>query len=286
MSAPVAATCAAAPAAPPPAASSSLADREAQAALIEAEQALAPVLGEEEPPSVLLPAYAENAAFLPKLRSLAARYRALRRCRGDGNCFYRALLVSLGERFVRAGVGAGAGAEAPMRRLYDGVLAASAAALARLTGELGYSDYTVGGFAEAFGEWLASLAAPGATVEAAVHAYVRDANTSWWSIYWLRMLCSAELQAHADEYLPFILGASSHDSIKAFVGAEVERAAEDADQVQIIALCRALRVRVRIAYLDASPGDMQLLTLPADDGDEPIVAELLYRPGHYDILIS
>ena len=256
----------------------------AQQSEIEREVAAQPVLGDEEPPAVLLPFYADNAAFLPKLRALCAQYRALRRSRGDGNCFYRSLLVSLAERLVHAGVtrGGGGGGGA-WQVLYDRLARASPAGCARLVSAHGYPEVTLSGFSEAFSEWLESLAAPGATAASLVD-YFRDAGTSWWSIYWLRMLTSLELQEKPDEYLPFILGTTEFVDIKAFAGAEVEKSAVDADQVQIIACCRALGVRVRIAYLDASAGDMQILTLPSDDGDEPVVAELLYRPGHFDIL--
>ena len=261
----------------------------AQQSEIEREVAAQAVVGEEEPPSVLLPVYADNPAFLPKLHALCAQFRALRRSRGDGNCFYRSLLVSLAERLVRAGVaragssssgsssgGGGGGGAGAWQALYDRLMLASPAGCARLLSAHGYPECTLTGFSEAFSEWLESLSAPGATAASALD-FFRDADTSWWSIYWLRMLTSLELQEKPDEYLPFIFGTTEFADVKAFAGAEVEKAAVDADQVQIIACCRALGVRVRIAYLDASAGDMQILTLPSEDGDEPVVAELLYR---------
>ena len=68
----------------------------------------------------------------------------------------------------------------------------------------------------------------------------------------------------------------------------LEAFGRDADHVAILALARAIQVGVDVSYLDRS-----------DTGEEPIVhefrpdewtegvsekVELLYRPGHYDIL--
>ena len=84
--------------------------------------------------------------------------------------------------------------------------------------------------------------------------------------------------------------------------ANVEPAAAEADYVSVTALCAALALTVRVAYVDGAPlGDrgghgvtwheFDGPTLRASQpGDAPLSATneeeilLLYRPGHYDLL--
>jgi hypothetical protein len=47
-----------------------------------------------------LPSYAENAAFIPGVHWLAHNFASMRKVRGDGNCFYRALLFSYLEELL------------------------------------------------------------------------------------------------------------------------------------------------------------------------------------------
>jgi ubiquitin thioesterase protein OTUB1 len=54
-----------------------------------------PLIGPPESFEVLTEQLKGNEAFLRKLPNVAARYAALRRVRGDGNCFFRAFIYSL-----------------------------------------------------------------------------------------------------------------------------------------------------------------------------------------------
>lgn len=55
----------------------------------------------------------------------------------------------------------------------------------------------------------------------------------------------------------------------------------------MMALCSALGVAVRVTYIDATPGD-GAHTVHIPDGAPPgtVTLDLLYRPGHYDVLYS
>lgn len=264
---------------------------DAQAREIAAEVEASPLLSEREPPSILLPSYAENAAFAGKLSDLCRRWAGIRRCRGDGSCFYRSFLVSAGERFIDAGVAppgsarAAASAASPLQGVYSALLATVAGADAALIA-LGYSASTVPDFTGALAEWLAALAAPGASKAAQVHAPFREQMTGFYLIYALRLLVSLEMQSHEEDYRDFVLGATEHASVRAFCAAEVELSSVDADQMQIVALVRACRCSLDIAYLDAAPGDaVQVISFPQEGGARPpLLATLLYRPGHYDIV--
>lgn len=61
-----------------------------------------PMISEQIPIDSLLPSYegAENKGFVPGIKYLAERYRCMRRVRGDGNCFYRAVLFGYLERLL------------------------------------------------------------------------------------------------------------------------------------------------------------------------------------------
>lgn len=63
---------------------------------------------------------------------------------------------------------------------------------------------------------------------------------------------------------------------------EVEPMAKESDQIHIIALTDALGVCVRVVYMDRGGNSVNHHDFP-EDGSRPLV-NLLYRPGHYDIL--
>jgi ubiquitin thioesterase protein OTUB1 len=272
---------------------------------VEAEQ---PLVGEEESPQVLLAQYADNPAFLPKLAHFGGLYRAIRRSRGDGSCFYRAFLVCVGEHFVgrvtAPNAAGGSVAANPgtseLQKTYERLLAYVGGSCELLLA-LGYPDVTLPDFHEALLGYLEGLAAPGATAEGAVYAVFRDYMRGSYIITYLRCLTSLELLAKEDDYFPYICALAPHcPTVKHFCDSEVEAVNTDADQLQIMALTNGWGIGVTIAYLDATPGDKcQVLTFPEsatgggiDGGCDgvgassrafPPVVRLLYRPGHYDI---
>ena len=135
-----------------------------------------------------------------------------------------------------------------------------------------------------------------------LHELMTEEGNDVTSVVWfLRMLTSGRIKAHADRFAPFI--GDDFADVERFCQVEVESVNVECDQVQIIALTRAeikilrrrptrglisaaqalteaLGVAVAIEYLDAS-GAPSRVVFP--DGGEPSVT-LLYRPGHYDIL--
>ena len=64
---------------------------------------------------------------------------------------------------------------------------------------------------------------------------------------------------------------------------EVEPMAKESDQIHIIALTDALGVCVRVVYMDRGGNQSVNHHDIPEDGSRPLV-NLLYRPGHYDIL--
>jgi hypothetical protein len=170
------------------------ADIEAQRSEIKAEVETQPLVGDEEPPGSLSAAYADNAVFLPKIAELSVKYRAIRRSRGDGSCFYRCFLVSLGEAFVSAHVAPARApgspqlaSVSPLQSTYESVLSHVEGSLDLLLA-LGYPDSTVPDFQEAMLDYLRGLSAPGATLESAVLAPFRENMSGFYIITYLRML--------------------------------------------------------------------------------------------------
>lgn len=264
------------------------ADIMAQAREIEREvEEAQPLVGERVAPGALAAAYVDNPALAPKIASLGRLLDGVRPTRGDGNCFYRGFLVSLGERMVAARVAppgtvaADAAGRSPLQGKYEAVVEYVRGSLPRLIAH-GYPDVTMPDFHDAMMDYIGSWGAGGDPI-----APFMDKMTGMYIITYMRCLCSLFLLDHEDDYLPYVLGLAPHcATVKQFCDVEVEAVSRDADQLQVIAASRAWGVSVRIAYVDASPGDVaQVMVFPEEAaGDEyPELVTLLYRPGHYDV---
>lgn len=102
--------------------------------------------------------YAGNANenFMAGIDSLHRRYDALRRVRGDGNCFFRGFIFALCEQLLTPSAGGGAGSAAGAARLRarveDRIRASKAELLA-----VGYSDVAIDAFWETFVDYLAAM---------------------------------------------------------------------------------------------------------------------------------
>jgi ubiquitin thioesterase protein OTUB1 len=119
------------------------------------------------------------------------------------------------------------------------------------------------------------------------------------SVMLLRLLTSAFLQAHSEEYMAFIIEDGVDNcklnSMQIYCQRNVEGMGVECDQIHIVALCNALRCQVIITYLDGSFSDLSTpLVLGQDqEGSEDLKTSIkyplssihmLYRPGHYDLL--
>lgn len=100
-------------------------------------------------------------------------------------------------------------------------------------------------------------------------------------VVYLRLITSGQLQEGADFYQNFIDG---NCTMEEFCHQEVEPMYKESDHIHIIAICTALNVGVRVEYMDRGDGD-QVKAHDFPDGLKPKV-NLLYRPGHYDILYA
>jgi ubiquitin thioesterase protein OTUB1 len=108
-------------------------------------------------------------------------------------------------------------------------------------------------------------------------------ETSSAIIVYLRFLSSAHVRLNADLYGPF-LEPPYYDNVTAFCIQCLEAFGRDADHVAILALARAIQVGVDVSYLDRSTGEEPVVHEFRPDEWTGEKVELLYRPGHYDIL--
>lgn len=220
--------------------------------------------------------YADNPqrGFSEGIARLDETYASLRRVRKDGNCFYRAFLyryleeLALEQMKFESSSGGGGGGCAELRRIRTVAKDSKAALL-----KVGFEEIVIDSFWETFCELLDNLPE---TPPRRLHELMTEEGASL--VWFLRMVTSGRIKAHADRFAPFI--GDEFADVERFCHVEVEPVNVECDQVQIIALTEALGVAVAIEYLDAS-GAPSRVVFP--DGGEPFVT-LLYRPGHYDIL--
>lgn len=252
-----------------------------------------PLVGENEEISALAVDYIDNPAFNAKFADLEKRYSSFRKIRGDGNCFYRALLVSIGLALARGRVSLLPSDSAPpLQKFFLALLARVKHCPATLVATGQFPSETTGDFFDALTAYLEGLAGASSDADAEARALAPlrpDADGSpmgsFFILYAMRLICACELLCGGD-YADLVF-ASSTLPIKEFVDAEVTPAGVEADFIQILALARGLGVAVRIASIDASSkGDKVAINTLPDDGGElvPLVLDLLYRPGHYDVI--
>ncbi|KAJ1970922.1 hypothetical protein H4R35_005578 [Dimargaris xerosporica] len=226
--------------------------------------------------------YQGSEAFRRQIHSLQTQYRGLRRCRGDGNCFFRAFAFAWYEAIFRD------------RTKVDQALQAltQSATLLEAAGfePLAYEDFlktcteTLTTLSQQVQEELSSQEA-----QALLEQLLDSAEVSNAMVVYLRFITSAYLRQHQGEYLPFLEEATD---MATFCARYVEAMGCESDQIHIIALTRALGVGLRVAYLDGSQTHDTVTIHPFPSADEWAPGaqfaslHLLYRPGHYDILYS
>ncbi|MEQ2196897.1 hypothetical protein XENOCAPTIV_017266, partial [Xenoophorus captivus] len=96
-------------------------------------------------------------------------------------------------------------------------------------------------------------------------------------VQFLRLLTSAHLQNHADDFCNFI----EAPDLKVYCRQEVEVMAMECDHVDILALSQALDVGIHIASMEGD--EQQLVHHIIPEGADPSV-RLLYQMSHYNIL--
>eukprot|EP00158_Paraphelidium_tribonemae_P001395 Partr_v1_DN24353_c0_g1_i1_m32001 putative OTU domain, ubiquitin aldehyde binding len=232
----------------------------------------APLVGTVEELEVLKAHYEHGSpSFILKLNSLQKQgFTRFRRSRPDGNCFYRAMGFLFLEYLIRRPD------EVP-RNL----------ALVRdnhnLMLSVGFDQFAFEDFEEELAETIKHVhkLQQESGERAAVDSLVEIMNDYMKSnsiVVYLRLLTSAYLRLHAEEYAPFM---EDGMTVEAFCNAQVEAMDREADEMHITALSTILGMGVRVAYLNAAGSDVNF-----HEFGSPVELNLLYRPGHYDMMYN
>ncbi|XP_051116631.1 OVARIAN TUMOR DOMAIN-containing deubiquitinating enzyme 1-like [Andrographis paniculata] len=269
-----------------------------QKSAIQAEEAgKIPFVGDKEPLSSLAAEYKSgNPILLEKIKVISEIYAAIRRTRGDGNCFFRSFMFAYLEYILESQD------RTEVDRIKNSVEECRKTLLS-----LGYVEFTFEDFFELFLEQLDSVL-PG-NEDSIDHDKLvqrcRDPSVSDYVVMFFRFITTGEIRKRSEFFEPFIQGLTN-TSVEQFCKSSVEPMGEESDHVHITALSDALGVPIRVVYLDRSHDEKGNVsanhhdfiptsenaknnsgesTAAAAVGVEPFVT-LLYRPGHYDILYS
>uniref|UniRef100_A0A0D3H2N1 Ubiquitin thioesterase n=1 Tax=Oryza barthii TaxID=65489 RepID=A0A0D3H2N1_9ORYZ len=242
-----------------------------------------PYVGDKEPLSTLAAEFQSGSPILQeKIKLLGEQYDALRRTRGDGNCFYRSFMFSYLEHILETQD------KAEVERILKKIEQCK-----KTLADLGYIEFTFEDFFSIFIDQLESVLRGHESSIGAEELLerTRDQMVSDYGLF----VTSGEIQRRAEFFEPFISGLTNSTVVQ-FCKASVEPMGEESDHVHIIALSDALGVPIRVMYLDRSSCDAGNISVnhhdfspEANSSDGAAAAEkpyitLLYRPGHYDIL--
>ncbi|EAT92473.2 hypothetical protein SNOG_00978 [Parastagonospora nodorum SN15] len=248
-------------------------------------EATGPLVGERQSSAAITTEY-QNAdpIYRIKTAALPGKYAFFRTCRGDGHCGWRAIAFTYFEALLRVGdVNKFGDEEARLN------------SLGNLLDHIGYSrdlwiDFADGAF-DLMRKLADSLQAMDGQAPDILLQTFNDFNESMSIITYVKLLASAWVQTHADEFRHFV----PMGDVKAYCANNIEPTKCEADNIGIAALAEALikpaGFGLEVWYLDRSPGEEINRSFYADPTDHQGMSipnahmlRLLYRPGHYDIL--
>jgi len=212
----------------------------------------------------------DNKLFVKQIDYLWRQGYQIRKTKGDGSCFYRSMAFAYVERLL----------EHPER--VGQSLDTLEALLRQIVSNNLYPD------AREYYEPLQSLiesiepyCATGRPLTPELLLRKFQSEDSNWIVFFFRLITSARI-CEDQSLWGFLDGQSPSD----FCQAQVLLPGVEADHIQAEALCRALNVKTQIANLDGEfhAGDPIAFTLLGKGNESAIT--LLFRPGHYDILIK
>lgn len=203
----------------------------------------------------------------------------IRKARKDGNCFYRSFIFRLceilcmGNQFFEK------------FKIFQKVKQFSSMML-----KANFDKIVFEQFENFFIEFLNAIKSGSINI-LNVQNSLSDKSTFDYYVMYLRFIISAYIRTCGGLFDAYF--ESDHD-LKQFCASEVEPIDAEADQIQIISLFNLFEIPIRIYYLDNNPNEVPIvLSLPELDknGVDEIkksqsvyLIQLLYRPGHYDIL--
>eukprot|EP00917_Polyrhabdina_sp_WS-2016_P031646 GHVP01067462.1.p1 GENE.GHVP01067462.1~~GHVP01067462.1.p1 ORF type:complete len:241 (-),score=41.14 GHVP01067462.1:1066-1788(-) len=198
-----------------------------------------------------------SSVFTKQIQELSdIGYKTIRRCRRDGDCFYRGvgfLLVEVTKNHI------------PLIENIKAILV-----------KAGYEEIVTETFVSVLEDLFNTR-----TKEEALNDMMMNEEIGNSIVFLMRLLTCAELKISWDDYSPFLEDSSMGKDL--FVQRNVEPLGQYADHIQTVALSRSLDLPLRIFSLDQTVED-----IPWTDTIKGLIpkAFLLFRPGHYDILYN
>ncbi|KAI8065361.1 peptidase C65 Otubain-domain-containing protein [Gilbertella persicaria] len=233
-----------------------------------------PLVCQEEPVSNLLEEFKDNEPFLRKINNLGHQHDKIRRCRGDGNCFFRAFAFAWFESALKQDK---ATYEANLNKLKHSE---------NLLETSGFQKLAFEDFYDVAVQQFKGLN-PNDPDMLLVNFQSDEISNA--IVMHFRFIASAYLRLHSAEYEPFLI--DEMISIDEFCSMHVEAFGRESDHLQIIALSKALDVPIQVVYLDGGVDDQAAIHefWPSEQDEKEKskkAIKLIYRPGHYDILYN
>ena len=229
-----------------------------------------PLISEQLDIKVLLKDYEDNAEYANSVKVITEKYKYIRKVRRDGNCFYRAFIYRLFEYICMKN----------NSQLYNDLLK-KIEGVKELTSKNGYDWMLVEDFYNVFyGEFCTCFNAlnnNGISVRDYMDKLFQDKDKGNYLIYFIRFCIAAYLKQNRELYEVYIEG-----DFNTWIVKEVEAIDNEADQIQIMACVNYFDIGVKIEYLNKYKNEV--VKFPEDKKDEDIFIEVLFTPGHYDIL--
>ncbi|XP_010250521.1 PREDICTED: ubiquitin thioesterase otubain-like isoform X2 [Nelumbo nucifera] len=170
-----------------------------QQTAIRAEEAeKMPFVGDKEPLSALAAEYQSGSPILQeKIKLLGEQYTAIRRTRGDGNCFFRSFMFSYLEHIL----------ESQDKAEVDRIIV-NVEQCKKTLQSLGYADFTFEDFFALFLEQLESVlqGSDSSISHDELVTRSRDQSISDYVVMFFRFVTSGEIRRRSDFFEPFILG--------------------------------------------------------------------------------
>jgi len=248
-----------------------------------------PLVGAPTNVAILLTDYAntQSPGFIPGIKYLSESFSCMRKVRGDGNCFYRALLFGYLENLLNLFLSGNDQSMLAAKIEYDRIMKIIKDSLGELIA-LGYPDYAIESFHEELVELLESLFQQ---TSDSLFGMFQEGGQANYVTWFMRVLTAGALKRDAERFLPFVEGL--YFDMDSYCKNEVEPMNKECEQLQIMALVEYLGISIEISYLDGRSFDATIgvpkVKIPETDNaqstnEQKFVVHLLYRPGHYDIL--
>jgi len=223
-----------------------------------------------------------STAFLKQIDWLMQYgFDRIQRTRGDGDCFYR----SLGFAYVEGVLNAADKNFAVGRSL--SLLESTKSTL----DAAGIEQFVYEDFYDTLVSLIENITKPGKdgvlTAAKLLEAF-QEAEVSNAIVMALRLLTSAQIRQNRDDYEGFLVHPDTKDvmDVDSFCNNVVQALGKEADNVEIQALTTALQLNLDLAYLNGVRMDgVDFVPFKNDPDKSSTSLVLLYRPGHYDILV-